>query len=459
MHGLLPSLTMGVFWLNGVDEMPMGNQSEIADLQTTVRQLERQLEAVRKIAASLSASVQVHDLVRECLGISLDFAESDAGSILLYHPDTDKLVFEYVVGEKAGDLTGMELPADKGIAGKVFKTGETSIAEDVTKDSAHVDDVDKSIGFRTINMVTVPLKAHGGEPIGVMQVLNKRGGPFSEHDITLIEIMAAQIAVAIETARLNEQARLAMVVRFIGDISHDVKNMVTPAMTGAQTLGMITDDCFARLDEIAAKVKCIEREQQGCHTPLGELREIYPEMLQMITESCNAVQQRMAEIASAIKGMVSAPSFDKTDVGAVAQRVGSMLKAHGQKKGVSVIIDPDPEMPHAMVDPKQIYNAMYNLIFNAIDACSDGNTVTLRVYPDSEGGFVMECEDDGPGIPDEVKAKLFTDHAISTKPMGTGLGTKIVKNVVDAHKGTIELDSQVGVGTTVRCRIPAGGGG
>ncbi len=438
--------------------MPTENHLDVRKLRITVKQLERQLEAVRKIAASLSASVQVHDLVRECLGISLDFAESDAGSILLYHPDTDKLVFEYVVGEKAGEITGMELPADKGIAGKVFKTGETSISEDVTKDTAHVDDVDKTIGFRTINMVTVPLKAHGGEPIGVMQVLNKRGGPFSEHDITLIEIMAAEIGVAIETARLNEQARLAMVVRFIGDISHDVKNMVTPAMTGAQTLGLIADDCFAKLDEMAERVKCVDGDEQNCAAHMGELREIYPEMLLMITESCSAVQQRMAEIASAIKGMVSAPHFEQTDVGAIAQRVGSMLKAHGQKKGVSVIVDPDPEMPHAMVDPKQIYNAMYNLIFNAIDACSDGNTVTLRVYPDSDSGFIIECEDNGPGIPDEVKAKLFTDHAISTKPMGTGLGTKIVKNVVDAHKGIIELDSQVGVGTIVRCRIPAGGG-
>jgi signal transduction histidine kinase len=67
----------------------------------------------------------------------------------------------------------------------------------------------------------------------------------------------------------------------------------------------------------------------------------------------------------------------------------------------------------------------------------------------------MECVDTGPGIPEHVQAQLFRDEAISTKPMGTGLGTKIVKNVVDAHKGTVEVESQLGVGTTMRCRIPA----
>jgi signal transduction histidine kinase len=66
----------------------------------------------------------------------------------------------------------------------------------------------------------------------------------------------------------------------------------------------------------------------------------------------------------------------------------------------------------------------------------------------------MECTDTGPGIPDHVKAKLFTDRAVSTKPMGTGLGTRIIKDVVDAHSGTIEVESEVGVGTTIRCRMP-----
>ena len=112
-----------------------------------------------------------------------------------------------------------------------------------------------------------------------------------------------------------------------------------------------------------------------------------------------------------------------------------------------------------MVDGKQIYNAVYNLILNAIDACQEGDSVAFRCGGVPEGHcFVMECRDTGPGIPEGIRSKLFTDEAVSTKPMGTGLGTRIVKDVVGAHSGTLEVESEVGVGTTIRCRIPLGRG-
>ena len=107
-----------------------------------------------------------------------------------------------------------------------------------------------------------------------------------------------------------------------------------------------------------------------------------------------------------------------------------------------------------------MYNAAYNLILNAIDACEDGDTVTLSCQGVATGTFpsgnclIMECTDTGPGIPKQVREKLFTDEAVSTKPMGTGLGTRIVKDVVDSHTGTIEVESELGVGTAIRCRMP-----
>jgi len=168
----------------------------------------------------------------------------------------------------------------------------------------------------------------------------------------------------------------------------------------------------------------------------------------------------MAEISAAVKGIISEPDFQAADVAAIAARVGTMLEAQAGKKGVSLTIAPPEGSPRAVVDPKQIYNAIYNLIFNAIDACDQGDTVTFGTVgrPDGkfpDGNYVeLVCGDTGPGIPDHVKAKLFTDQAVSTKPMGTGLGTRIIRNVVDAHGGRIELESELGVGTTIRCRLP-----
>ena len=430
----------------------MASDAEFVSLRRTVCELERRLQAVRSIAIGLSTATSVPDLIREALNISLKVAECDAGSILLYNPDRKKLIFEYVIGEKADELTGMELDPDLGLAGKVFRTGESSVSQNAAKDSNHLRDLGEMVGYITTNIVTVPLKSPEGEPLGVMQVLNKRNAPFDGYDVALIETMAAQIAVAIETARLHEEARLATIVRFVGNISHDVKNMVTPTMTGAETLGMVAADCFARLD------KCVERNpsaEEVC-IMMSELRELCPEIISMILEGCEAVQQRMAEISAAVKGIVSKPNFEETDVVSIGRRVGAMLKPLAQKKNLT--LDIRGEVPPAMVDGKMIYNAVYNLIFNAIDACHEGDSITFT-FQGKEGDIVMECADTGSGIPEHIRARLFTDDAVSTKPMGTGLGTRIVKNVIDAHGGVIGVESEPGSGTTIRCRIPVKGRG
>ena len=114
-------------------------------------------------------------------------------------------------------------------------------------------------------------------------------------------------------------------------------------------------------------------------------------------------------------------------------------------------------------DEKQLYNALYNLVNNAIQACAAAipsrcaAVVSAGAWP--EGGYaLLQVEDTGSGIPDEVRARLFTDDAISTKPGGTGLGTRIIGDVVRAHGGAIEVDSEVGVGTTMTVKLPLGPG-
>jgi signal transduction histidine kinase len=429
---------------------------DVESLLREVAELERQIEAVRRIAVDLSTATETEDLVRGALDTSLALAGAEAGSILLYRPDTQKLAFEYVVGEKAKELTGVELEPGQGLAGVVFESGRTLVSEDVAAERAHLWEMGESLGYVTRNMVTVPLMSPETEPLGVMQVLNKREGQFDEHDVTLIETIAAQIAVAIKTVRLHEEARLAAVVRFIGNISHDVKNMITPPMTAAQTLRMVAERCFTEFDRRLAEGSAYgDSEIAGT---MAELRKIYPMVVEMVVDGCDVVQQRTAQIAAAVKGVVSEPHFEPTDVASIAGRVGTMLRPQAERKGVELIVEEGSELPPAMVDGKQVYNAVYNLILNAIDACDRGEVVRFRCRGEEDGEgrrvVVLECSDTGPGIPPEVRAKLFTNAAVSTKPMGTGLGTKIIKDVVEAHRGTIEVESEVGVGTAIRCRIP-----
>ena len=107
-------------------------------------------------------------------------------------------------------------------------------------------------------------------------------------------------------------------------------------------------------------------------------------------------------------------------------------------------------------DHRRLYNAFYNLVNNAIPEVPKGGSITVDGQLEDNGqGVIVSVSDTGRGIPQEIRERLFTSRAMSTKADGTGLGTKIVKDVIDAHRGkNITVESDVGQGTTFRIHLP-----
>ncbi|MDH7568509.1 MAG: ATP-binding protein [Armatimonadota bacterium] len=435
-------------------------EEEIARLRAALEERQRQIDAVHRISQALYTKTRLDDLLRETLQVSLEVVGANAGSIIIYDPDKEKLVFKYVVGPAAAAITGMMMEPNRGIAGQVFQTGIPQITEDVKKDEHHNREVDRQSGYRTQTMVTVPLKAAEGKPIGVMQTLNKAEGHFTEQDLEVLSILGQQAATAIENARLHEADRLAQVVKLMGDISHDIKNLITPVSTCAQTLEMLFEEMFKNLDGIYARYEgCCNGMVEEVRRASEFLRSFYPEAIEMLNDGAIQTQERVREIADCVKGIVAEPHFELVDVNDVVEKVTKPLMLVAEKHGVEIRHD-HGEGTRTMVDQKQLYNAIYNLVNNAIPETPPGGSVTIRTYrgPDGEfpdGNYVMvEVADTGKGMPEHVKQRLFTEDAVSTKPGGTGLGTRIVKNVVDAHQGRITFESEEGKGTTFYIRLP-----
>jgi len=423
------------------------------------QRLQRQLQAVHRITAALQQHTQLDDLARETLLTAIRTVGANAGSLLLPDATRDRLVFQYVVNpspEIVERLTGLQIPADQGISGSVFQSGRGCITDDVTADQRHHRDTDRQTGYRTRNMVTVPLKTSEGQPVGVMQVLNKSDGNFDEDDLAVLEILAAQAAFAIELAHLYQQARVAEIANRIGDISHDVKNMITPVVTGAQTLELMLAQMFESLDEVLADDPTgtlAQRVRDAC----AMVRSFYPEAMLMTYDGIQAAQDRVREIADAIKGVVAEPHFEPTNANDVIDSVIRTLRLVADRQGVTLDSSGLGSLPPAEIDRKHLYNAIYNLINNAIPETPSGGRVYVQTAPEERNGELgirIVVGDTGRGMPEHVRARLFTPNAISTKPGGTGLGTRIVKNVVDLHHGEISVTSQEGHGTEFTLWLP-----
>jgi signal transduction histidine kinase len=432
----------------------------IDHLRHRVDELQREIEAVQRIANELGRQTDVDGIVRTALQVALDTLNANAGSVLLYDQEQDTLVFRYVVGGAGESLVGVPLDLDGSIAGRVFREGRTYISSDVSKEQNHSLEIEHRTRYVTTNMVTCPLIISTGEVVGVLQVLNKETGDFDHDDVAMLEILAHQIASRIETARLQEEAKLAAIVKFIGNISHDVKNMLTPVQTGVYTL-QDTLSADAQVLQSATQRDALPDEvRDDLEAVVDDLQVLVPEILQMMLDGALDAQQRVAEISNAVKGMVTPPQFEPTNLLDVAGRVVNALRLQADSQGVELVIDAHDDTLHADLDGRQLYNALYNLVFNAIEACENAGTVTISITTSPHGEFPngnyvdITVADTGKGMPDEIRQKLFTDHAVTTKPTGTGLGTRIVANVVQAHGGSISVASTIGQGTTITLHLP-----
>ena len=174
-----------------------------------------ELEAVQRVSEVLFQTINLDELVEAALRTSLDEVGAESGSILLADAETQQLVFQYSFGTSPVPR-GTAIPWDLGISGEVFQSGKPRLTQDVSASGHHFAGIDKSTGHQTRDMITLPLKRWRGEPIGVLNVLNKRQGVLDQQDLTLLTIISAFTALAIQQARLFEEAKLAEVVPQMG---------------------------------------------------------------------------------------------------------------------------------------------------------------------------------------------------------------------------------------------------
>jgi len=439
---------------------PEGSR-EVGQLEARLRLRDRQIEAVHALAAALGSRTALGDLIQQTLRVCVDIVGAAAGAVILHDPQRGKLVFRYVVLEASAGLLGFEMSPDEGIAGLVFATGRTHITDDAAEEAHHRADVGQRVSLTTRDMVTVPLKDHVGRPIGVMQILNKVDGKLNPDDCALLEIVAAQASVVLENARLAEEARLAEVAHRLGDISHAIKNMLTPVQGGAQTLQAVIESMLGEVDAALADSATTRDELvvQLRHA-LDTLRETHSPMTDMILAGSAQVEARVREIADCVKGIVAEPRFEWADAAAIARQVTQYLEMDARKAGVTLVVEAPEDLPPIPLDASRARDAIYNLVHNAIPETPRDGRITIRLSVCAEGRFpdgdclVLEVRDTGQGMPEEIRSRLFGNDVRTTKPGGTGLGTRIVKNAVDAHGGTIGVASELGVGSTFTIRLP-----
>jgi signal transduction histidine kinase len=262
--------------------------------------------------------------------------------------------------------------------------------------------------------------------------------PINGHEL-LARVRSLLRIKALHDKVQTQAIELAQVLNALGDIGHDVKNMLTPVVMGAGILHEELDQLFSLHPETE-----LNRIQRSCNMVIG-----------MLQNSARRIQDRVKEIGDCVKGLSTPPHFAPCRVADVVENVIQALRVPAQEKNLNIATKGLQTLPEIRADESRLYNVFYNLINNAIPETPPGGSITISGDTASDAACILlEVSDTGRGMQPEVRDSLFTARAISRKPGGTGLGTKIVKDIVRAHNGEISVESEEGKGTFFHIRLP-----
>ncbi|WP_447979289.1 ATP-binding protein [Candidatus Nitrospira bockiana] len=404
----------------------------------------RYLEAVGRIIEGLSRCRDVDEAIRYTLTTAADVVEADAGALLLPVEETKELVFRYAVGRAGSALLGRAIPWHEGVAGSVFATGQAELVSSVEQDSRHHVPIDEFTGYKTREMIVAPLKRWGGQPIGVLEIINKKHGRLTKDDCDILVVVSALAAAVIEQMRASEALRqrdnqlrdvqkMEAVGRLAGGVAHDFNNLITVILGCA-------DLCMA-----------VKRDE-GSRTYLQQIREA-AQRGAGLTRQLLTFSRRQSALTMAV------------DVNAVIESVVPMLR---QLLGedIDLVTSLDEHPSSVTIDRGQLEQVVMNLAINARDAMPRGGRLTIQTARrERSTGVSAECQaseevvltisDTGVGMDASVQAHIF-EPFYTTKPAGkgTGLGLSIVYGIVRQSGGTITVQSTVGRGTTFAVHLP-----
>ncbi len=175
---------------------------ENARLFEKVERQQREEAMLLEVVSSIVSEIRLEPLLAKILAAATQLLESDRGALFLYDPKRNEL-FSHVAG--GIDSAQIRFPANAGIAGECFSTGKVINILDAYKDARFNQEIDRRTGYRTRNMLCMPIVVKGARVIGVMEILNRKLGAFGAADERRLHAFCAEAAVAIENAQLFEE--------------------------------------------------------------------------------------------------------------------------------------------------------------------------------------------------------------------------------------------------------------
>jgi len=418
--------------------MTIANQAALAIENARLFERERrraaQLAMVNEVGKKITSTLDLEKLLNIVSEAICEIFHYEQVGIYLTDATRGKAVlksFSAKAGTEERSLC-QEFPLDRGLVGYIWREGKTASREDLPPEE-HLHPCFPEQGSE----LCVPLKI-ADKIIGILILISERPYAFDRRDIQAFEVLAGQLASAIENARLFEETRrnteqLARANKelenFVFTVSHDLKSPIV-SIHGFST--MLLNEYRDKLDEEA--LHYLDRIQYN----INQMERLIQDLLEL---------SRVGQVVN---------PFENVDVGKIVQTALSELQYQWEEKGIEIVVAPN--LPTLYCDRARIVQVFTNLIGNAIKYMGDNPHPRIEIgYKDQGNQHLFFIRDNGIGIDKAYHEKIF-DLFYTLKEVqgveGTGVGLTIVKRIIENHQGQIWVESEKGKGSTFYFTIP-----
>jgi signal transduction histidine kinase len=391
-----------------------------ADLEHHVAELDLLLGIERRLGGAPDLAAGIDAVLEHAIHV----VGADAGAVLVLEESSGQLWFRSARGGRPDVVRALRIARGQGIAGAVAQRGRPLLANDVSRERAFDPELAARIGYPVRSAVCVPV-GDAGEVLGALELLNRRGG-FEEGHQELLAAVAARIGARIAAERARERRgrdeRLATIGRLLSGVMHDLRNPMT-VISGYTELMVSEEDRAER--------------QRTCELLLKQF------------EIVNAMTREVLDFARGKVEVLRRRIYVNVFMKEMEEALRSELDPAGVELRVRVSYG-----GAARFDEVKLRRAITNVARNAAQAMPRGGRFAVHVSRHG-GRLVFRMSDTGPGVPEEIRARLFQSFASHGKEGGTGLGLAIVKRIAEEHGGGVECRTRKGKGTTFVLGIPA----
>jgi signal transduction histidine kinase len=398
----------------------------------------QRLERLLELGRALSLSAELEPFLQSLIATASELTGSEVASVLEIEDTGNQFHFLAAPWFHRDTLKLVKVPVRGSVAGWVFQNVKPEVVNDVSLAAHHFKGADLATEFQTRSVLAVPV-IFKGETLGVLETVNKTGSAhYTEEDITILETLASQAAIAIQNAHMMDRVRKSL-------------------DEAAQLDRMKTDFIAIASHELRTPLGLILGHSTFLREVIDPDHKLHLDIIIRNTLRLKEIVDNFANIDNFQRGMSSVRRRNMS-IKRVIEEVADSFFEEVQRKQVDLRVESGPDDLMVEGDAAKIAIALTNLVKNAVTFTNAGGHIVI-LGEQIPGYAKVSVLDDGIGIPAKDLPRIFerfyqVESHLTRKHGGLGLGLSVAKVMLEMHGGRIWVESVEGKGSNFTFILP-----